>query len=364
MQNRFLKILCLSIIAVVFVAGCGKKEEATPPPLVRTQQISTKNNIDGFTYAGSVHGRYETNLSFQVSGKILRRNVQTGDRVHAGDTLMVMDNKDIIQQVNQSNAKVEAASSELNLAAANLKRYQQLYAQDAVPQAQLDQYQTSYDSASAAYQQAEAQSSQEHNALSYTDLTADTDGVISAINAEAGQVVSAGQTVLTLVQTNELEVDVNIPENHIDDVSEGKKVTVSFWALNNSSVNGIVREISPIADATARTYLIKISLPDPPAGLKLGMTASVICLPSDNSDKTSYILPLSAIYQTGDTPEVWLVDKDDKVSLQKVQVADFDENHVKVSGLNEGDMVVTAGVQKLREGQKVRTNDDAVGDAS
>lgn len=359
MPSRFFKVFCLLLIVTLFIAGCGKKEEADTAPLVKVQKISTDSNAVNATYAGSVHGRYETNMSFQVNGKILKRNVQTGDRVNAGDVLMIIDSKDIVQQLNQSEAKVDAARSELTLAESNLHRYQQLYSQNAVSEASLDQYQASYDAALASYQQAAALAFQERNALSYTNLTADTDGVISAINAEAGQVVSAGQTVLTLVQTNELEVDINVPENHIKDISVGKQVSVSFWALDNSIVDGIIREISPIADAASRTYLVKITLPKPPAGLQLGMTSSVICGSSDTTDANAYIIPLSAIYQTGSTPEVWVVDSDQTVSLKDVQVSSFDNNHVKVSGLNEGDIVVTAGVQKLHKGQKVRTTDSS-----
>lgn len=364
MKSCVIKFLCLGLITVLLIAGCGKKEEpASTAPLVKTQKIAADNDTDSATYAGSVHGRYETNLSFQVGGKILQRAVQAGDFVHAGDVLMTIDSKDIVQQVNQSEAQTEAAYAELQLAKANLTRYQQLYAQDAIPQASLDQYQTAYDSALSAYQQATAHTLQDRNSLSYTNLTANADGVISTINAEAGQVVTAGQTVMTLVQTNELEVEINVPENDIKSLSQGMHVTVSFWALADSTVDGIIREISPMADPTARTYRVRISLPQPPAELKLGMTASVLCS-STSADQNTYLLPLSAIYQTGDTPEVWIVADDNTVALKEVQVSTFDENHVKVSGLDKGDVVVTAGVQKLRDGQKVRLDDSTEGDNS
>ncbi|WP_196593123.1 efflux RND transporter periplasmic adaptor subunit [Pectinatus sottacetonis] len=364
MQNRIIKLLCLSLITILFTAGCGKNDKtADIPPLVKTQKISAADNLNTAKYAGTVHGRYETNLSFQVSGKILRRNVQIGDTVHAGDVLMLIDSKDIIQQVNQSEAAVEAAHSKLSLAQANYNRYKQLYSQDAVSKAALDQYQTSYEAALADYQQTIAQAYQEHNALSYTNLRANANGVISAVKAEAGQVISAGQTVLTLVQNNELEVQINVPENDIQNMPVGKHVKVSFWALNNSIIDGIVREVSPIADPVARTYLIKIALSNPPKGLKLGMTASVLNSTAENTlGQSSYILPLSAIYQTGKKPQVWIVNKtNNTVSLKNISVTAFDNNNVKASGLADGDVVVTAGVQKLHEGQKIRL-DNASGD--
>ncbi|WP_196603222.1 efflux RND transporter periplasmic adaptor subunit [Pectinatus haikarae] len=357
MNIRIIKFLCLGLAAIFLTIGCGKKEApAAIAPLVKTQKIDAASDSLSNTYAGSVHGRYETNLSFQVGGKILQRTVQAGDRVHVGDILMTLDSKDIVQQVNQSEAKAEAAYAELQLAKANLSRYNQLFAQNAVPKASLDQYQTTYNSALAGYQQATAQTFQDRNSLSYTNLTADADGVISAIDAEAGQVISAGQTVLTLVQTNELEVEINVPENSIGELAVNAHALVSFWALPDSSVDGTIREISPVADPTARTYRVRISLPQPPDNLKLGMTAGVVCTLSDTASST-YILPLSAIYQTGNNPEVWIVSEDKTVSLKQVQVFSFDENHVKVLGLNNGDIVVTAGVQKLRDGETVRLDD-------
>ena len=355
MRSRMFQLLCIMMVLVA-VAGCGKKEEtAAKAPVVKSQQVSLSTAGDTATYAGSVRGRYETNLSFQVGGQILRRSVQLGDRVRAGDVLMVIDPKDVVQKANQGDAQVESARAQLALAQSNLARYSQLYNEQAVAAAVLDQYQTSYDAAFAAYQQALAQAAQGHNSLSYTELVAGADGVISAVNAEAGQVVSAGQTVLTLVQTSELEVEINVPENHIQDVVAGRPVMVSFWALDNTELNGSVREVSPMADSTTRTYKVRISLEQPPRNLSLGMTASVtIGGVTPGVTPSLVVLPLAAIYQTGSEPQVWVVGDDNTLSLKTVQVEAFGDDRVKVKGLRDGDIVVTAGVHKLREGQQVR----------
>lgn len=355
MQNRFFKLLCMAMILAA-VAGCGKKDvPAEVPPLVKSQQVSLSNLADTAVYAGSVHGRHETNMSFQVGGQILRRNVQLGDRVRAGDTLMIIDAKDVVQQANQGDAQVEAARAQLSLAQANLARYSELYNEQAIAAAVMDQYQTTYDAAFASYQQALAQAAQGHNALSYTNLVAGADGVVSAVTAEAGQVVTAGQTVLTLVQTDELEVEIHIPENHMQDMPIGRPVQVSFWALGNIGIDGVVREVSPMADATARTYKVRISLPKPPQELALGMTASVASSGTNaGAVQNLVVLPLSSVYQTGEDPQVWTVGDDNTVSLKNVQVEAFGDNQVKVRGLADGDIVVTAGVHRLREGQEVR----------
>ncbi len=346
-------------LAASLLAGCGKEEKtAVQPPLVKYQRVANGVGQAGAVYAGTVRGRYETNLAFQVGGQILSRSVQLGDRVTAGQVLMTIDPKDIVQKAQQGDAQAEAARAQLQLAETNLARYQELYKASAIPAAMLDQYQTTYDAALAAWQNAEAQAAQGHNALSYTTLTAGADGVISAVNAEAGQVVAAGQTVMTLVQTGELEVEINVPENRLTEVTLGRPVNVSFWALGKTTSGGLVREVAPMADSVARTYRVRVSLPAPPAGMELGMTASV-SLAEAGAARPGTVLPMSAIYQTGDKPQVWVVTGENRVTLKTVTVESFRSNEVLVSGLTEGEAVVTAGVHKLHEGDEVRLGAEA-----
>ena len=134
----------------------------------------------------------------------------------------------------------------------------------------------------------------------------------------------------------------------------GKNVTVTFWALQNQQAAGVVREVAPMADAASRTYQVNISLPNPPDGMQLGMTATVANGSEQAAAEDTFVLPLAAIYQTGDTPQVWVVGEDKTLSLKDVTVQDFGDNTVKVTGLSRGDVVVTAGVHMLSEGQKVR----------
>jgi multidrug efflux system membrane fusion protein len=351
--------LCIAVCLMAAVSGCGQKAQVSPDMLVKTQVVQPGQSQNQAQYAGEVKGRYESSLSFQASGRILSRNVQLGSRVHAGDVLMVIDPKDVVQAVNRSSAAVDSASAQLSLAESNLNRYQQLYAQNAVSAAVLDQYTTAYNQATAAYNQAQAAYVQEQNALSYTNLTADADGIISSLSGEVGQVVAAGQTVAGLVHSDELEVEIHVPENHVQDFAIGKETTVSFWALQNQEVTGTVREVAPMADSTARTYKVRISLPQPPTGMQLGMTATVTCDAGNNVNDGTVILPLSAIYQTGNTPQVWIVDSQHKLALKDVSVESFSDNEVKVKGLSGGEVVVTAGVHKLSSGQSVRTEGDA-----
>ena len=349
------KKICLLIILAAIFTGCGDESVTEEKiPYVKTQKVVPSSVSTENIYSGTVCGRYETNMAFQVSGKIFSRNVEVGSQVFAGDLLMSIDSKDILQQANQGDAQVNAALAQLKLAESDLNRYRQLFNEDAISAAMLDQYQTNYDAALANYKNAQAVSRQGHNALSYTNLTANTNGVISEINAEVGQVISAGQTVLTLVQTDELEIEINLPENKISEIGIGDSAEISFWA-NPDKVTGIVREISPIADSAARTYKVRISLPNLREGIYLGMTASA-AFPSKNLNPNYCILPLSAIYQTENQPQVWTVSAG-KLQLKNITVQEFSGNEVAVLGLNAGEIVVTAGVHKLREGQEVRIKD-------
>ena len=192
--------------------------------------------------------------------------------------------------------------------------------------------------------------------MSYTQLTSDADGVVSAVNAEVGQVVAAGQTVLTLVHDGDMEVQIDVPENKLSELTVGTSVTVNFWALGDVTADGIVREVAPMADAASRTYKVRVSIPNPPDGMELGMTATVATAAAAGT--MDVVLPTSAIYQTGDTPKVWVVSKDDTVSLVDISVEELGNDTVKVKGLHRGDTIVAAGAQMLHEGQHVRTESD------
>ena len=341
--------LCLSVV----FAGCSKQETAKEEiPLVRSQIVKLDNTGQNANYSGEVRGRHETQLAFQVGGKIIKRNVDLGSRVNAGDVLLEIDAKDIQQTVNITSAQVTSAQSQLSLAETNLERYRRLYEQGAVSQMQLDQYKNAYEVAAAAARQASAQYTQGANQLGYSALQAESAGVVASINAEAGQVVGAGQAVITLVKDGEREIEISVPENRIAEMRNAGKVSISFWALPGVTAEGQVREVSPAADKVTRTYKVRIALLNPPSDINLGMTANVL-VPGVNQQAGTYI-PLSAIYQAGDNPNVWVI-QDGIVKIRPIKVGVFGNNQVQVlEGLQDGEVIVTAGVQKLHEGQKVR----------
>ena len=359
--RKLVKVLVMGGLVITLVGGGWQWYSQTQAEsanqhvvLVRTQIVGNKNARQQFTYSGEVHGRVESQLAFQVGGKIVKRNVELGSRVSAGDILLQIDPKDIQQTVNSSSAQVSSAQAQLRLAASNLQRYWQLYEQAAVSRAQYDQYVNAYEAALAASRQASAQYSQGANQLDYSSLRASAAGIVSAINAEAGQVVSAGQPILTLVQDGEREVEISVPENRVEEVRTAQQINVSFWALPELVIEGKIREIAPIADAATRTYKVRITLKNPPETIKLGMTASVQIAEIGVKNQAALEIPLSAVFQTDGSPGVWVVNHD-VVTLKPITVSEFGNGKIQVlAGLTPGETIVTAGVHKLREGQKVR----------
>ena len=361
---RTRKLVLLPVtLCLLIVLACGSwqwyshtqaKSANQHVVLVRAQIVGNKNSRQQFTYSGEVHGRVESQLAFQVGGKIVKRNVELGSRVSAGDILLQIDPKDILQTVNSSSAQVSSAQAHLRLAESNLRRYRQLYEQEAVSRAQYDQYINAYEAALAASRQASSQYSQGANQLDYSSLRASAAGIVSAINAEAGQVVSAGQPILTLVQDGEREVEISVPENRVEEVRNAQQINVSFWALPEVVLEGKIREISPIADAATRTYKVRITLINPPETIKLGMTASAQIAGTGDKNQAALEIPLSAVYQTDGSAGVWVVNNE-IVSLKSITVGEFGNAKIQVlSGLTPGETIVTAGVHKLREGQRVR----------
>ncbi len=353
-------ILLIAVVAGIIIKGHSKSAAVVEEvALVRTAVVENAAAAQNYIYSGEVKGRFESQLAFQVGGKIVKRHVQLGSVVNAGDVLMEIDAKDVRQTVNSDAAQVYSAESQVKLAESNLKRYQKLYEGGAISAAQLDQYENAYDVAVASLRQASAQYAQGSNQLDYSVLYADKAGVISSITAEAGQVVAAGQSVITIVQDGEREVEISVPENRIDEFRKLGQLKVTFWALPAVNVDAAVREISPMADAISRTYKVRVSLLDPPQEVKLGMTSTVTAANGGNQQVAAYI-PLASIYQNNDTPGVWVINNE-SVTLRSVKIGAFGDGKVQVlEGLQNGDVIVTAGVHKLKEGQKVRSSGDTL----
>ncbi len=341
-----LKALGLAACAALLAAGCAEPvEQVQPLRTVRAMQVDAAAVSGGLTFPGEVRARHESRLAFRLGGKIVERRVDVGAAVKRGQVLARLDAQDVALQSAQAEANRALAEAEA-------KRYRDLRAKNFVSQAVLDARET-------ALKTAEAQAGVARNQAAYATLVADRDGVVTAIEAEAGQVVSAGQTVVRVAGDSEKEIVIAVPESEVEQVRAAEGFTVSLNSLPGRSWQGRLRELSPSADAATRTFAARIAVADEDDAMRLGMSASVLAKVSRGD--TALRLPLSAFFTRNDQANVWVVDPATlTVSLTKVETAGVVGNDMRVkAGLQPGMWVVTAGANLLEQGQKVRLPEKA-----
>lgn len=260
----------------MLLAGCGKEQPKAPEVRpVRTMTVVSEQAAGTVEFSGDVRPRVESRLGFRVPGKIIARLVDVGATVRKGQVLARLDPTDLALAQQSAQAQLQAAKTDRDLAASDLKRFSELFAKGFISAAEQQRHQANYDAAQARYDQAVAGYRNQSNQAAYATLEADADGVVTSVDAEVGQVVSAGQPVVRVAQTAEKEVVVGIPEDQVDALRKSPDVRVKLWADPSRSLPGKVREIAPAADPATRTYTVKITVPNPPPDLKLGMTAVV-----------------------------------------------------------------------------------------
>lgn len=349
-----LSISALLVIALTFMlAACGKRVEKTEdvrPVKAMLASMETSEVIAEFS--GEIRPRIESKLGFRVPGKIVERKVDIGSIVKRGQILMQLDPQDLLLGQAQAKAGLSAAESNRDLAKAELKRYQDLREKNFVSQAVLDAKETSFKAAQANFDQAKAGFSNQSNLAGYSSLISDVDGVVTGIDVEVGQVVAAGSPVVRVAKAGELDMVVGIPEDKINSIRSLTDVRVHLLANPNEVIVGKLRELSPIADPVTRTFAAKIALPESVKGVRLGMTAAVSF--GVKNPVSMIRLPLNALFQEKDVTSVWLV-QDEKVKLVPIQIGATTGEYILVaSGVVAGQTVVTAGVNMLKEGQKVK----------
>jgi len=343
-----------AIVSVaILIAACSKPVEKTEDVRpVRAISLAA-GSIDTIAeFPGDVRARVESRLGFRVAGKIVDRKVDVGTQVKRGQLLMQLDPQDLRLAQAQASAGMTAAESNRDLARAELKRYQELREKNFVSQAVLDSKETAYKAAQASYDQARAGYRNQSNQAGYASLIADVDGVVTSVDAEVGQVVAAGSPVVRVAQTGDKEIVIGIPEDKVDTLRQLTDVRVRTWANPNETIPGKLRELSPVADPATRTYTAKISIPNAPENIKLGMTAYVAF--AARTDNAVIKLPLSALVQDKSATAVWVIEKG-SVKLVPIQVAGTAGNDILIAGgISPGQTIVTAGVNLLQPGQKVK----------
>jgi RND family efflux transporter MFP subunit len=339
---------------VLMVAGCNKPE--APATQVRpVRAITIERSAEGETVSltGQIRAKDEVSLAFRINGRMMERTVDVGDVVKPGQLIAMLDPKDEQDSLRTAQANLVADKAKLTEARLTFGRKQELVKDGWTPRAQFDTAKQTLDSAQAQVDAAQAQVSSAENRLSYTALFADAAGAVTAKGAEPGEVVQAGQMIVKVAHKGGRDAVFDVPEQLI---RTGPRDPIVHLALTNDpSVKAIgrVRETSPQADATTRTFQVKVGIIDPPAAFTLGstVTGSIKLAPPPGVE-----VPPSALTEANGRPAVWVFDPQSQtVSLRNVDVARYDAADVVISqGLETGEIVVTAGVQTLRPGEKVR----------
>ena len=337
------------------LAGCESESApyVAPPQPVRAAVVKLSADVDTRSYTGTIKPRYESDLGFRVSGKIVERLVNIGDRVAPGMTLARLDASDYRLSLESAEAELEAAQSSLKQTAADEKRYATLNEQKWVSDANYEQKKATADEARGRVERATRALALAKNQLAYTDLVATEAGVITALPVEVGQVISAGQLIARVARLDELEAVVSIPESRID-ADRNAAATVTLWADADRVYAAKLREISPQADPATRTYQARYSLMKPDAAIALGKTATVHLASRGAGERAK--LPLAAVFRDQGQPSVWLIDEAHGRLIKKsVEVSAWTETSAIISGgLAAGQKIVAAGVHKLDAGIPVR----------
>jgi RND family efflux transporter MFP subunit len=341
-------------LAVVALTGCNEKaaEKLAPGRPVLVATVHYESESPERSFVGTIKPRIETDMGFRVPGKVAKRLVEVGQTVDVGQPLATLDEIDLKLQAEQAEAEFRAATGVLAQAAASEQRAKDLRAKGWTTDAALDTSRAAADEARARLYRAERSIELTKNSLSYATLLADTRGVVTATLIDAGQVVASGQTAIRVARFAEKEAVVAIPETLVGRAKSGV-ASVSLWSESDKKYVAKLREIAPAADPATRTYLAKFSLPGAGDSVSLGMTATLTL--SDAATERVAKLPLSALYNQGGDPSLYIVDDKGELTLKPVTVKSYESNNVIItSGVDEGAKVVALGVQKLDPAQKVR----------
>ena len=356
------------LLAVAFtLAGCAKHESGTAtvrPALA--YKIPATSGVENEVFAGDIRARIEADHAFRVAGKISQRLVDAGATVKKGQPLARIDPQDVRFAADAGKAQVAAQLTEADFADAELKRFQDLFNKGFVSKSALDQKANIANAAKARLDAARAQSSVSINQEGYATLLAETNGVVTQVMVEAGQVVAAGQPIMKIANPQEKELSISVSESKLGDF-KGKGATrrelrVALWSNPDKYYKAKIREIGGAADPITRTYAVRISLLELDEAVQLGMSAYAVFVGANQADTLA--VPLSALYVRDKTTGVWQIAADGKVALKPVTVVQYRETSAIVKTVNgslkPGDIIVAAGVHKLREGEIVKAVIDPV----
>jgi membrane fusion protein, multidrug efflux system len=345
-----LAALSLSLLLLSACNGGQAPEPAARPVVVESPQPLAGEAAEVFP--GTVTAREEADLAFRVAGKILRRHVDAGAILKPGTLLAELDPEDARLNTASAQANVAAAEADARLAEAELSRHRELLDQGFISKSLFEVRENSYKLAQARLEQARSQLAVIRNQAGYTRLLATSAGVVTAVLAEAGQVVNAGQPVFRVATEGAHEVLINVPEGRLDAFRRATDLKVRLWAQPGRLYEARVREITPQAERATRTHPARVSILNGDESVRLGMTAAVLM--GERLEGGIFAVPGSALGEHEGQPTLWRVGDDSRLSPVAVTVVRYSEHGVIVQGpLSATDRVVTAGVHLLHAGQTV-----------
>ncbi|PBC22482.1 MULTISPECIES: efflux RND transporter periplasmic adaptor subunit [unclassified Mesorhizobium] len=350
----------LGLFALGALAACSKSEEK-PPEVIRPvlSMVVEPRTTQTFGFAGSVEPQVSADLAFRLLGRVVSRDVKVGDIVSKGTTIAALDPTALELAVQAAKAELSNAEAQFANAAASEERQRQLLASANASQAVFDTAQQARKAAEANVERAKASLAKSQEQLGYARLFSDFDGVVTAVGAEVGQTVSAGQTVVTVARSDLREAVVDIPDQLTGDLTAGTPFQVILQSLPTIETQAKLREIAPQAEGSTRTRRVKLTLTDPPQAFRLGSTVTATRV---TKVAPTIELPISALLEKNGADKVWIVDpQTSSVSTKEIKVAAKGAATFTVAeGLEAGMRVVTAGVHSLSEGQKVKVPEGGV----
>lgn len=350
----------VAAIAIVSIALAGCNDHAAPPvtrpALVRTTTVQPRDRQASFTLTGEVQARFRADLSFRVSGRVIARMVEVGAHVKKGDLLARLDPAEQQADVDAATAAVASAEAQLRVAKATFERQRTLLASGFTTRTVHDQAQEGLRTAEGVLEAARAQLGTSKDALSYTQLRAEADGVITARTLEVGQVVPAAQTVFSLAQDGERDAVFDVYESVFLGQPDSR-VALALVSDAGITATGHVREVSPAIDAKSSTIRVKVAIENPPEAMTLG---SAIAGTVKTKAQNQIALPWSALMAAGSKPAVWTVDPTTQTaSLKPVTIGSYEAGQVLIkAGLEPGERVVIDGGKLLSVGQHVTYEGD------
>lgn len=346
----------LAIVALAsLLAACEQQVEAPPPEprQVRSVVIEKREAGSTVTLTGRIEAEDEVPLAFRISGRLLENNSKLGARVRSGDLVARLEPQNEENQLIADTAALAAAEAQYSQARGHYERQSTLFRQGWATRANFEIAEKGLRTAASQVEAARARLNAAEDLLGFTEIRADQDGVITDVGPAAGEVVQAGQMIVRVARQDGRDAVFDVPAQVIRSAPAEPEITVSLADDPSVSVKGRVREVSPQADPVTRTFKVKVTLENPPEAMRLGSTVNGAM---QTTAEPVIEIPAGALTRSEQQPAVWIVDPAAlTVSLRPIEIKRFGEDFIAVSGgLEKGDIVVTAGVQALVPGQKVR----------